>query len=454
MLYVLITAFFAQSALPPPGHRAELDHLCGRGIEFLRRPVPYRFPHDHARERFMHALRLAAVWPRPEFREPLMAILESNNRPMIAFAAAGLLNYGDAETNARVLQMTEDRREYALGCIGHRVGTQVAEAIKRHALNWDFADSPQELLPASRVFLLSLEIPGYMTVPRAMVHAQAQNLSVRFQAYYWLEYQGIVLDPQPLLDAWPRLDATARQTILGYGDRIPLLGAERLRDALELILANEEWTSPVTRARLVCRLAALGSDRAHEAALALIRELPRGTAPDSTRPLDPWTFALRGLIQVSRSSDVQLANAWIRESNDVLALGGYGLLAAQSDPYAVRTVIEYLNDASRMKDSFFFLDPVDILQSREWRDDSVRWQYIRAIQDILNRPTDPNRVFRKCGYLTSTLIDTANALTQVFHGENGLIIPSGFDEAEVAATIERFNSWVDENDPGRYNMPD
>ncbi|MCB9865758.1 MAG: hypothetical protein H6816_03870 [Phycisphaerales bacterium] len=429
--------------------QVELDQLAARVATDLRNPVEYRFHEDKQAERFGYALRLATVWPRPESREPLLAILASDDLPKIGTAAIGLLNYDDPAISAKVAQMTDDDRLFFAGCLGERVGDSVARAIKRHTEGFEFPIVAGRLLPEENTKSSPADAPGIMTVPRAIAALRDDELTIRLQAFVWLMRFGIVLDVQPLLEAWPQMTDAEREQSIGYSDEAPSIGAESLRRALEHVLESDPPKGPKASALLVHRLAWLSSDHAHDAAVALLTQWPHAPVPVERSFLNQWSYALRGLIRVSQPADAELAYGWIAGSFEPLRHGGFGMLAAMDDERAVETVIAYMEDSSEPRPILTLVNPIDILASREWPDNEVHWRYIRAIQGMLNRPDDPGRRNYKCGYPTSALIDTANAMTQVYHGDNGVMIPSGTNQIEVARTIRQFNGWVEEHDPRR-----
>jgi len=261
----------------PKSKYPELDRLAERVEALLRLPPDRRDETDEDGLHFDPALRrIATIWPHERFREPLLRLLGESDPDIRAAAASSLLFYDDPELRAQVERYRDDGGQPERPRTSEvTVGELIRESIEWIDSEW--SSPPFETIENAAITssLLSEMCPGdndtqLITVERALRGLESHDASIRLQATLWLLHRGLVLELEPVLQAWPDLSSKVRQDLM---DRclqpFPLVGRARLRAGFERLFARREADelSEEDIAYLLLGLAALGSDAGRDYAL-------------------------------------------------------------------------------------------------------------------------------------------------------------------------------------------
>ena len=206
-----------------------------------------------------HFLDLAADWPDPHFRRPLIRLARHSNPAIAAVAGVALTRYADEESIATVAHMRGDFRSAG--------SAPVAEIIRRaeEARN---VDAPVEVdLPAAlRAFRVD---PGMsrLDVARAAELLERDNDRDALLGFAWLASRGIVLGTDPLTRQWDRLNEPTRAELLrSFRYRTYVAGHRDLRDLLWQFLERraDAGLTEKTVGELVDTLLYLGHSKVYE----------------------------------------------------------------------------------------------------------------------------------------------------------------------------------------------
>ncbi len=153
-----------------------------------------------------HFLDLAADWPDPHFRRPLIRLARHTNPAIAAAAVVALTRYTDEQSIATVAYMRGDLRSAG--------SATVAELIRRAEEGRSADVSADGDLPAAlRAFRVD---PGMsrLDVARAAEFLERDNDRDSLLGFAWLASRGIVLSTDPLTRQWDRLDEPTRAELL------------------------------------------------------------------------------------------------------------------------------------------------------------------------------------------------------------------------------------------------
>ena len=248
-------------------------------------------------------------------------------------AARGLLNYGDDALDECVKALLHDERPILSGCdTGEDLGSDIRTVWDAHNHGEEFRRQDGCLLPGLSHWLRGYIIQGredeecdggLMTLPRALAALKHEELTVRLQAFAWLEKLGVVFDTGPLLEAWPRMsEAGSRQRACCIA-----AAARRSRSPSRRLRRDPQATGPRQRIRVdresdySKRMAELGSPLVHDAALRLIDELiAEKPAPERGQPIPVEAF--EALATCAQPSDFDRALEWTRSADERTREGG------------------------------------------------------------------------------------------------------------------------------------
>jgi len=429
-LVMVQSAAVAQAA----GWQAELDALANEIAKSLGRPAWSRIADDRETARFVEDLKLAAVWPHPALRAPLLKLLEAEEPGIVTLAATGLLTFGEPELRLRVEALRDDPRKHwytndIVGTLGYSVTGVLRQA----------EDEPDRL-----------------TIPMAVAALGDADEAVRRRACGWLAERGIILDTTPLEAAWPEASEGARRRLLAVG-RVRL-GRERLRTTLEAWYARHRRQphGDYVLGALVRALGRAQSPLLHDIVPPIIADYEHnrsarsarggadaGVAAQARREL--VVAACVALRELGAPGDVAPVLEWSRASRDVVRLGALALLAQSDDARACDAVERFIASGESASLEDFEIDPYRVLRARAWGDAAVKWRYLHALEGELHAATAAATAESLPWRHVEDLTRTLEAVAQV---RQGSLPERRVTEAYVAsarAIAERWRRWVVEN---------
>ncbi len=255
-----------------------------------------------------HFLDLAADWPDPHLRRPLIRLAGHSNPAIAAVAGVALTRYADEESIATVAHLRGDLRSTG--------SATVAEMIRR-AEESRSADVPVDgdLPGALRAFRVE---PGMsrLDVARAAELLEKDNDREALLGFAWLASRGIVLSTDPLTRQWDRLDEPTRAELLRCcRNRIYVAGHPDLANALWEIFERRATmrTSEQTLGEMLDTLLYLGHTRTFE---ILNYSLDGATSPPDAallRALAPGLYYWRDV-----PVDADRCRAWLHSMDSYL----------------------------------------------------------------------------------------------------------------------------------------
>ena len=411
---------------------------------------------------FARAVELAHDWPRPELRDALLYLLETNDSELLYDALIALMPYDEPLVDAAVRRFVGDERkvgpDFAVVTIG-----QLAQNVLGPASQLDPFAPAEGLLPAESVgeigdVSIMIKIDGehwrMMSVPVAINAVRADDLSVRLQAWLWLAARhGIVLDPKPLEDSWSRMDLPRQKTIalalmLQYSINI---GGERLRPFLTERL--EEWDDldPTMRTQLLVVAGRVGVRGAKERAKKIIRR----AAGEERSTTQPSNWALRWELDErvenaflafaceAGRGDLEIALQWTKSRNPLVQEGAAYVLAGLEDWRAVYAVMGHI--ASSDGKSVSVANAVSGIEGEPPANEDMKWTYVCAVGRMLAEEMKSASP-RQGGQVAMDYLGLLRQLTGWNLGSEGLR-SSGIDLDALPDTAGKWERWIAENAP-------
>lgn len=406
----------------------QLEALVPRVVAEIATPKSVRFKGDPVYGEYRKWVELACVWPRPEFKEPLLCILRGSNQDLIPTAAAGLALFHDPAIDAEIDRMREDRRYIrentcTVIALGHRIA-QEFDYRRKYELSMDDA---------------------------AMTLAYADD-SGQVVAFRWLIRYGIVLDTSRVVTNWFELIEDDRRQILRSADWI-ILGRERLRSALEAIFDDSLDGSSETLgfAELLHALALLDSPRARPALVKLLAQLNEADTLTRDR-CQVLNESAQAFARLAQPRDAAMALQWLNHKDRSLRVAGVYVLAHIDSPEAFSVVRRYVAayDGRDRVSYWSVLDVVTALSMRTWPNESYKWKYLRILSERLTSMiVDGNGKLNLHpeGHAAISLIRAMEHIAEVSLGPDGFINPGGFNRSTAASTALAWERWIAERQP-------
>jgi len=405
----------------------ELEALVPRVAAEIAVPKSERFRGDPEYYEYRRWLKLASVWPRPEFKESLLSILRGEDLKLIPQAAIGLSNYDDVAIVERVKELCADARPmHFSSCLVGTLGSRVSVEL-------DFYRKREHSLPEAMKRLLEGDSSGQVVAFRSLIRS------------------GVVLDTVPMTANWTTMAISDRFEILTNVEEI-FHGVERMRRALEGVMEcydtgrdeSEEY------ARLLKALANLQSTRARSAILDLIRRL-QASGPMTRMRCRALEWAVESFPRVMQpEEDLSTALFWLQHKDDAMRAAGIYLLAHLDSPVALEPVQAYFEryDGKDRASYWRSVSIVAALSKRSWHDESYKWEYLRILSARLKVMTSGGEM-SSCpeGHAAISLIRAMEHIAEVSLGPDGFINPGGFNRSTAASTALAWERWIAERQP-------
>ncbi len=337
-----------------------------------------------------HLFDLVTPWRHPRLRESLLHVLRTKSAYRY-HAAEALLEYGDPVLRREVEKYRDCKFTF------WATGDACAEVFIGHLLvdPSRFAERPpledlEASLPAVDSFELVGRIRGF-GVDTALEGLRSTNLSVRLQSWTWLARKGIFAPTAPVEEAWPLLDAPARERVVDDLRSTWYVGVDRLRTHHERLLTQRAGgLSRRALGEIISTLGWLQSDLGRQRAKAIIVRRLSGLGPSrSLFDEDRLLFsALCALRATPRVADIPCLKVLSESANREVRAHAWAGLAAIETQEAIEILRPALLEADFLEVNGAAWTLAEIGPSLQRH----RWKYLDVLVEAL-RVRHPERQY-------------------------------------------------------------
>ncbi len=451
---IAATLMPTQSADPMIDYADELNALAREVENTLKQPIEYLEFDDDDFQLARRDFSIASSWPKPEFEQSLLRILENTHHYHIALQAMwGLLRYEHWNPD-EVWQLKD------LGGLALRRETPIYPDIEvlKASLSQRACASPQFTPYADPYCPNDLCTPkccstpntGLMTISAAARQLREADPMTRLYALVTLAGWGIVLDVEPLTDRWPELSDDDRKCILmRFTESPPRVGAHRLQNALEALFTPEyrEIHGGAIHGSILVALARTGSRVADQYA----REFLGFGQPDHPHSdvflqnYDP--YVVTAFLINATTADKHVADKWFESPYGVwqaAALKYYVLHDDATD--SIDKIVcsmfgqnaEYFAKQGNDKESYRRL-----LLNQASHSHPLRWDYLRRLIPALHRYLENTEPY----YRDQTVVGFAVAIIRKFACTHFIDRHVLRNEIMTPRFTKMWLEWLEENDP-------